>query len=225
MKTYTRITLKISIVFLFASQTFLFAEVDGGMRFDLIWALVGIMLPTLLLICLGIGIYLWLKQRKMSRLKILRKTDDEENLDITTLNEPFSYNRKITSVYPGIGQNTPKKQLEDLERSALSYLEQVFHLDDSDLQQSYVSIAKLVRTYVAEKYGIKVEHLTTTEILESLPNGPADLVADYVGEILRGCDIIEFPHYRPLRTDLKDIYMSTKEFLENQLENNKDAEF
>ena len=36
--------------------------------------------------------------------------------------------------------------------------------------------------------------------------------------------MIEFSHYRPQRTDLKDIYVSTKEFLENQLEDNKDAE-
>jgi hypothetical protein len=69
-----------------------------------------------------------------------------------------------------------------------------------------------------------MKHLTTTQILESLPNGSTDLVADHAGEILRGCDMIEFSHYRPLRTDLKDIYVSTKEFLENQLEDNKDAE-
>ena len=224
MATYTRTILAISIVFLFASKTLLFAEVDGETSFGLIWALIGIMFPSLLLICFGIGVYLWLKRRKISRLKIQRQIDDEENLNITMLHEPFSYNRKIASIYPDGGRNTQEKQLEDLERSALEDLERVYCLDDNELRQSYVLIANLVKNYVSEKYGIKMKHLTTTQILESLPNGPTDSVADHTGEILRGCDMIEFSHYRPLRTDLKDIYVSTKEFLENQLEDNKDAE-
>ena len=224
MTTYTRTILAISIVFLFVSKTLLFAEVDGETSFGLIWALIGIMFPSLLLICFGIGVYLWLKRRKISRLKIQRQIDDEENLNITMLHEPFSYNRKIASIYPDGGRNTQEKQLEDLERSTLGDLERVYRLDDNELRQSYVLIANLVKNYVSEKYGIKMKHLTTTQILESLPNGPTDLVADHAGEILRGCDMIEFSHYRPLRTDLKDIYVSTKEFLENQLEDNKDAE-
>ena len=224
MATHTRTILAISIVFLFASKTLLFAEVDGETSFGLIWALIGIMFPSLLLICFGIGVYLWLKRRKISRLKIQRQIDDEENLDITMLHEPFSYNRTIASIYPDCGRNTQEKQLEDLERSALEDLERIFRLDDNELRQSYVLIANLVKNYVSEKYGIKIKHLTTAQILESLPNGPTDLVADHAGEILRGCDMIEFSHYRPLRTDLKDIYVSTKEFLENQLEDNKDAE-
>ena len=224
MTTYTRTILAISIVFLFASKTSLFAEIDGDTSFGLIWALIGIVFPSLLLICFGIGVYLWLKRRKISRLKIQRQIDDEENLNITMLHEPFSYNRKIASIYPDGGRNTQEKQLEDLERSTLGDLERVYRLDDNELRQSYVLIANLVKNYVSEKYGIKMKHLTTTHILESLPNGPTDLVADHVGEILRGCNMIEFSHYRPLQTDLKDIYMSTKEFLENQLEDNKDAE-
>ena len=70
MKTHTRVVWTISIIFLFASQTLLFAEGDEETRFDLIWALIGIMFPSLILICLGIGIYLWLKRRKMSGRKI-----------------------------------------------------------------------------------------------------------------------------------------------------------
>ena len=219
MKTHTRVVWTISIIFLFASQTLLFAEGDEETRFDLIWALIGIMFPTLILICLSIGIYLWLKRRKM----LGRKMDDEENLDITMLNEPFLYNRNLASIYPDNDQNTQEQQLEELEPSALNSLEHVFRLDDNDLRQSYVLIANLIKNYVSEKYGIKVKYLTTTQILESLPNDLTDSVADHAGEILRACDMIEFSHYRPLRSDLKNIYVSTKEFLANQLEN-KDEE-
>ena len=136
MATYTRTILAISIVFLFVSKTLLFAEVDGETSFGLIWALIGIMFPSLLLICFGIGVYLWLKRRKISRLKIQRQIDDEENLDITMLHEPFSYNRTIASIYPDCGRNTQEKQLEDLKRSALEDLERIFRLDDNELRQS-----------------------------------------------------------------------------------------
>ena len=87
MTTYTRTILAISIVFLFASKISLFAEIDGDTSFGLIWALIGIVFPSLLLICFGIGVYLWLKRRKISRLKNQRQIDDEENLNITMLHD------------------------------------------------------------------------------------------------------------------------------------------
>ena len=40
MATHTRTILAISIVFLFASKTLLFAEVDGETSFGLIWELI-----------------------------------------------------------------------------------------------------------------------------------------------------------------------------------------
>ena len=116
--------------------------------------------------------------------------------------------------------------MRGLEESALEDLEQIFRLNinDKELQKSYALIANLVKDYISEKYGIKMKQLTTTQILESLPNSSTDLVVDHVGEILLGCDMVEFSHYRLLRADLTEIYVSTKGFLKNQLENNADAE-
>ena len=226
MKNYTRTILAILTVFLLISKTSLFAKVDGEKSSDLTWALIGGMLPSLLLICIAAGVYFWLKRRKTSLVKILKKTDGKENPDVTMLSEPFSYNRKTASIYSDYSRDIQETRLRGLEESVLEGLEQIFRLNisDNELQKSYALIANLVKDYISEKYGIKIKQLTTTQILESLPNSPTDLVAAHVGELLRGCDMAEFSHYRLLRTDLTEIYVSTKEFLENQLENNADAE-
>ena len=204
----------------------MFANVDGEKSSDLTWALIGVMLPSLLLICIVGGVYFWVKRRKTSLVKTLKKTGGKENPDVTMLSEPFSYNCKTASIYPHYSQGTQETRLKGLEESALEDLEQIFRLNinDNELQKSYALIANLVKDYISEKYGIKMKQLTTTQILESLPNSSTDLVVDHVGEILRGCDMVEFSHYRLLRANLMEIYVSTKEFLEKQLENNADAE-
>ena len=204
----------------------MFANVDGEKSSDLTWALIGVLLPSLLLICIVGGVYFWVKRRKTSLVKTLKKTDGKENPDVTMLSDPFSYNCKTASIYPYYSQDTQETRLKRLEESALEDLEQIFRLNinDKELQKSYALIANLVKDYISEKYGIKMKQLTTTQILESLPNSSTDLVVDHVGEILRGCDMVEFSHYRLLRANLMEIYVSTKEFLEKQLENNADAE-
>ena len=219
MTNYTKTILAILTVLLFAN-------VDGEKSSDLTWALIGVMLPSLLLICIVGGVYFWVKRRKTSLVKTLKKTDGKENPDVTMLSEPFSYNCKTASIYPHYSQGTQETRLKGLEESALEDLEQIFRLNinDKELQKSYALIANLVKDYISEKYGIKMKQLTTTQILESLPNSSTDLVVDHVGEILRGCDMVEFSHYRLLRANLMEIYVSTKEFLEKQLENNADAE-
>ena len=219
MTNYTKTILAILTVLLFAN-------VDGEKSSDLTWALIGVMLPSLLLICIVGGVYFWVKRRKKSLVKTLKKTGGKENPDVTMLSEPFSYNCKTASIYPYYSQGTQETRLKGLEESALEDLEQIFRLNinDKELQKSYALIANLVKDYISEKYGIKMKQLTTTQILESLPNSSTDLVVDHVGEILRGCDMVEFSHYRLLRANLMEIYVSTKEFLEKQLENNADAE-
>ena len=119
MTNYTKTILAILTVLLFTSKKILFANVDGEKSSDLTWALIGVMLPSLLLICIVGGVYFWVKRRKTSLVKTLKKTGAKENPDVTMLSEPFSYNCKTASIYPYYSQGTQETRLKGLEESAL----------------------------------------------------------------------------------------------------------
>ena len=91
-----------------------------------------------------------------------------------------------------------------------------------DFHEYYDKISSIVKRYVEHKYGIKTLDATTGEILGSLPHDLTNSVADHVGEILRTCDMIHLSGHRPSRSDLQDIYRTTKEFFERQMEESSD---
>ena len=112
----------------------------------------------------------------------------------------------------------PEPQPDTPEWTSLKELEQVVSLRKGEsVREYYDKISTIIKRYVEEKYQIKTFDATTGQILESLPHDLTDTVVDHVGEILRTCDMIHFSRHRPSRSDLDNIYRTSKEFLENQI--------
>jgi hypothetical protein len=109
--------------------------------------------------------------------------------------------------------------LDAPEALSLRELKQAASLRSSDeISEYYNEISAIVKRYVEQKYHIKTSSSTTGQILGSLPHDLTDSALDHVGEILRTCDMIHLSRHRPSQSDLDNIYRTTKEFFESQIE-------
>lgn len=190
-------------------------------------AILGVVVPTLLIIAIGGSIYVWLRRNKPSLTGLFPRRRTLKNWDIS----PPTYT--ATSPSPVSPHGTARADRPDplteqdrplgrdeytLESIALTDLEQVRALRESNrIQEYYETIAIIIKQYVGEKYQIKSVDATTGQILSALPNGLTDSVTDHVGEILRSCDMIQFSKHRPSRSDQDRIYQTAREFLESQI--------
>lgn len=174
---------------------------------DWLGVIIGVVLPSLILIVLAAVVYIKLKKKreqdgKQTRKNGLRVTSssrrNERDLSMS-VEKLWEIDESATS----------------LEKVALSVLQNATRLCEADkMQEYYAAISSIIKRYVAAKFGVKVVGATTGEILENLPQN----LADHAGEILRICDLVEFSHYKPSQKDVEDIYQLTAEFIENQLE-------
>jgi hypothetical protein len=222
----------ISICVLFApGTTYLFAASndlnsnDGDL--GILGAILAVVVPTLLIIGIGAGIYVWLRRKKLSLSNPFPRRRTPKNWDISppthTSPSPSPVSPRGTARPDRSDSLTePDRELErdasTLESIALTDLEQVLSLRESNrIQEYYEAIAIIIKQYVGEKYQIKSLDATTGQILSALPNSLTDSVTDHVGEILRSCDMIQFSKHRPSRSDQDRIYQTTREFLESQI--------
>ena len=190
-------------------------------------AIVGVIVPALLVIGIGGGIYVWLRRNKASFARLFPRRRTPANWDVSqptyTPASPSPVPR-CGAVRPGRSDrgtepDTPVERDEyTLESISLTDLEQALSLRESDRIEEYCeSIAMIIKQYVGEKYQIKILDATTGQILSALPDDLTDTVTDHVGEILRMCDMIHFSRHRPSRSELDRIYQTAKEFIESQI--------
>ena len=190
-------------------------------------AILGVVVPALLVIALGVCIYVRLRKKKSSLTDLFPRRRTLKNWDVS----PPTYTSSSPSPMSPRGTVHPDRpdplteqdgQLErdeyTLESSALADLEGVLSLRESNrIQEYYEAIAIIIKQYVGEKYQIKSLDATTGQILSALPNGLTDSVTDHVGEILLSCDMVQFSRHRPSRSELDRIYQTAREFLESQI--------
>lgn len=190
-------------------------------------AILGVVVPTLLIIAIGGGIYVWLRRHNPSLTGLFPRRRTPKNWDIS----PPTYIPPSPSPVTPRGttrSNKPDPLTEQdrplardeytLESIALTDLERVRALcESSRIQEYYEAIAVIIKQYVGEKYQIKSLDATTGQILSALPNRLTDSITDHVGEILRSCDMIQFSKHRPSHSDQERIYQTAREFLESQI--------
>lgn len=190
-------------------------------------AILGVVVPALLVIAIGGGIYFWLRRNKPTLTGLFPRRKTPKNWDISpttyTTSAPSPMSPHDTTYPDDLDPLTePDRQLErdeyTLESIALVDLEGVLSLRESNrIQEYYEAIAIIIKQYVGEKYQIKSLDATTGQILSALPNDLTDSITDHVGEILRSCDMIQFSKHRPSRSDQDRIYQTAWEFLESQI--------
>ena len=190
-------------------------------------AILGVVVPALLVIFIGGGIYVWLRRKKASLTGLFPRRQTPKNWDISppiyTASAPSSVEHRRT---PRRNRPDPLTELDGqlerdeytLESMALADLEGVLSLRESNrIREYYEAISIIIKQYVGEKYQIKSLDATTGQILSALPNGLTDSVTDHVGEILLSCDMVQFSRHRPSRSELDRIYQTAREFLESQI--------
>lgn len=199
---------------------------DNG-SWGFLGAILGVVVPALLVIAVGGGIYVWLRRNKPSFTRSFPRRRTPKQWDMPpptyTSSSPPSVSPRAT-----VRRDRPDplresdRQLEGdeqtVESMALTHLDQVLSLRESNrIEEYYEAIAITIKQYVEEKYQIKTLDATTGQILSALPNGLTDSVTDHVGEILRSCDMIQFSRHRPSRAEQERIYQTAREFLESQI--------
>ena len=225
-----------SLILLASGNAELFAqETDpdahsSGLLSAIVWVVVWIVVFA----AVGGGIYSWIGKRRS------RFTHGVRSIIRSKVPSGIPTNPR-TSTKPSHLMDSPLETQQErftpadpewdtLEASSLRELQQIVsdhaHKDSSQL---YNKISSIVKRYVEQKYHIKTLDATTGEILGSLPHDLTNSVADHVGEILRTCDMIHLSGGRPRRSDVDDIYRTTKEFFERQIDqpsegNNADDE-
>ncbi len=190
-------------------------------------AIIGVVVPTLLIIAIGGAIYIWFRRNRPFSTRSFPRRRSHKNWDMspsTHTSPPLS----SMSSHGASGFDSPDplteqdRQLEHdastLESIALTRLAEVKSLRESNrIQEHYEAISIIIKQYVGEKYQIKSLEATTGQILSALPNGLTDSVTDHVGEILLSCDMVQFSRHRPSRSEQDRIYQTAREFLESQI--------
>ena len=221
----------VSICVQFALGTHLFAASNdlnsNSGNPGIFGAILGVVVPVLIVIAIGGCIYVWLRRNKPSLTDLFPRRRTLKNWDIsppTYTSSPPSPMSPRGTVHPDRSDplTEPDRQLErdeyTLESIALTELDEVPSLRESNrIHEYYEAIAIIIKQYVGEKYQIKSLDATTGQILSALPNSLTDSVTDHVGEILRSCDMIQFSKHRPSRSDQDRIYQTAREFLESQI--------
>lgn len=191
-------------------------------------AIIGVVVPTLLIIAIGGVIYVWLRRNKpFSTRPPFPRRRSHKNWDMSPPTRTSSPRSPMSS------DDTPRFDSPDpltepdrqlgreaytIESIALTRLAEVKSLRESNrIQEYYESISIIIKQYVGEKYQIKSLDATTGQILSALPNGLTDSVTDHVGEILLSCDMVHFSRHRPSRSEQDRIYQTAREFLESQI--------
>lgn len=217
----------ILLILLISGNAGLFAqETDPDVRSSgLLSAVVWVVVWMAVFAAIGVGIYSWIgkrrnrfphRVRRMPRFNLPSgvPTNPRRSAAPPQASQPESEGEQLIPSAP---------QRETPEALSLRELNQIAsHHSHKEFHEYYNRISSIVKRYVEQKYGVKTLDATTGEILGSLPHDLTSSVADHVGEILRTCDMVHLSGHRPSRSNLRDIYRTTKEFFECQMEVSSD---
>lgn len=79
-------------------------------------------------------------------------------------------------------------------------------------------LASLVKRHLSEKYEIEAESMSTGEIISKLLHNLSNVDADYAGEILRMCEMVQFYGYKPSRSEIKHLYQLAHKLISDREE-------
>ncbi|MBM3238510.1 hypothetical protein FJZ31_19625 [Candidatus Poribacteria bacterium] len=198
---------------------------------DFISAIEFIFIPILILLGVVVALYRW-------RIRTSRKyRQQSERLESTMTSENQSaptpqVERRET---PRIGVESQLHQdelremprigdeydleFQPLEAIALNEIKRARRFRERGQISEYcTAISWAIKKYVGEKYHIKIVGASTSQILDSLPQELTDSVFDYVGEILRTCDMMGLAQHRPSRGELDHLYQIAAAFIQRQIQ-------
>lgn len=177
----------------------------------LIGALVFVLLPALILFCIGVVLFNLLKKRR-ARKSFL----SEENLEELLMSQE---SLSETPQEEDEESEDDELDMQTLEGMALKELGRAQKFRNAGrIAEYYAAISLTIRQYLGERYGIKAIDASTSQILEHLPDGLTDTIFDQVGEILRTCDMMSLRRHRPSRSELDRIYNVALNFIQSQAE-------
>jgi hypothetical protein len=198
---------------------------------DFIYAIEFIFIPILILFGIAVGLYHWRKRIS----KRYKQQAERLGTNLTSENRPSHSTPQTDSQ---LRRDEPRESskveeeydIESLEKIALNDIKNArCFRERGEISEYCTAISWAIKKYVGEKYHIKVAGASTGQVLENLPQELTDSVFDYVGEILRTCDMINLAQHRPSRGELDHIYQIATEFIQKQIqpddtENDTEAE-
>ena len=192
---------------------------SSGLLSAIIWVVVWMVVFA----GIAAGIYAWFGKKRSKLTRSLRRTfRDRVPSGVSSIPQRSAASPRRVAARPGPQQERAAPldiQRDTPEALSLRELKQAASLRSSDeIYEYYNEISAIVKCYVEQKYHIKTSSSTTGQILGSLPHDLTDSALDHVGEILRTCDMIHLSSHRPSQSDLDNIYRTTKEFFESQIE-------
>jgi len=186
---------------------------------DFIFAIGFIFILILIPLGIVVGLYRWKKRIKYRRQpEGIEFTVTPENQSDPT---PQMEHRLHNDEPPEIPEAREDYDVEfqSLEEMALDEIKNARPFRERGQISEYcVAISWSIKKYVGEKYHIKIVGASTSQILDSLPKELTDSAFDYVGEILRTCDMIGMSQHRPSRGELDHIYQIATTFIQRQIQ-------
>jgi len=220
---------------------------------DFISAIEFIFIPILILLGVVVALYRWrirTSRKYRQQSERLESAMTSENQSAPTPQVEPRLNRDELREIPRIGverretprigvdsqlhqdelRETPRigeefnVEFQSLEAIALNEIKSARRFRERRQISEYCSaISWAIKKYVGEKYHIKIVGASTGQILDSLPQELTDSVFDYVGEILRTCDMMGLAQHRPSRGELDHLYQIATAFIQSQIQP-RDAE-
>jgi hypothetical protein len=171
---------------------------------DFLSAIIFIFIPSLILLGIVVGLYHWRKRISQSRRH-------SERLESTLASEKQAVTTPQEAEADIVFQSIEEMALHELKQS------QRFR-ERGQLAEYSEAISWAVKKYVGEKYHIKILGASTSQILDNLPHELTDSVFDYVGEILRTCDMIRLAQHHHSRGELDHIYQIATDFIQSRMQ-------
>jgi hypothetical protein len=221
LRDFKSISLTYSAVVAKQKDASTFAANSGS---DFISAIEFIFIPILILLGIIVGLYRWriLTSRKYrQQAERLESTMTSGNQSAPTQRVESQLHQDELREMPSIGEEESHESLYDvefqsLEAIALNEIKSARRFRERGQISEYcTAISWAIKKYVGEKYHIKIVGASTSQILNGLPQELTDSVFDYVGEILRTCDMMGLAQHRPSRGELDHIYQIATAFIQS----------
>ena len=194
---------------------------------DFISAVEFIFIPILILFGIALGLYRCRKRisrKYRRRAEGLESTTTSENQSAPIPQPESRLHQDELREMPRTGEEEGHESLYDvesqsLEAIALNEIKSARRFRERGQIPEYcTTISWAIKKYVGEKYHIKIIGASTSQILDNLPQELTDSVFDYVGEILRTCDMMGLARHHPSRGELDHLYQIATAFIQSQIQ-------